>query len=80
MIRFHVEKHFIISDKVAEPRGIILSVVWVNHCGINCSSKLHSKIFVLPVTSSLFLPTHGSSCFAVLGEQAAQCNLHKAPI
>lgn len=81
MILSNGEKHFIISDEVAEPRGIMLSGFWVNHCGINYPLQTSFKnLCVLPVPSSLLLPTLDSFCSAVLGEQAAQCNLHKAPI
>lgn len=53
MIPFNVEKYFIISDEVAEPCGIIVSVVWVNHCGINCS--LQTSLKNLCITCDKFL-------------------------
>lgn len=67
MIPFNVEKHFTISAEVAEPCGITLSVVRVNHCGINYSLQTPlknlcvscDKFLVSPYTPQLLLHRAG---------------------
>lgn len=80
MIPFNVEKHFIISDEVAEPHGIIFSVVWVNHCGINYSLQTSFKNLCTTCDKFLVSSYTRQLLLCWLGEQAAQHNLHKAPI
>lgn len=79
MIPFNVEKHFIISDEVAEPHGIIFSVVWVNHCGINYSLQTSFKNLCTTCDKFLVSSYTRQLLLCWLGEQAAQHSLHKLP-